>query len=175
MYADPPYCSVHYSRFYHILETFVKYDYPVIKYDGRYRDDRYQSPFCISTKVKDAFRVMFNKLKNKDCELVLSYSNSGTTMISLETLLAECYSIFNNIENNRAYDFMDEIKNAINENYDLDEININITTILDDRLQIISDYDIILKMFQHKHSRLGRTDTKTVDVLETLILARKRG
>ena len=175
VYADPPYCSVHYSRFYHVLETFVRYDYPVIKYDGRYRNDRYQSPFCISTKVKDAFKVMFNKIKSRECELVLSYSNSGTTMINLETLLMECYCIFNSIDSSEGYKFIEQIRNRIEEeNSEVEELNINISEILDEKLKGDSKYDIILKMFQHKHSRLGRTQTKTVDVLETLILVKKR-
>ena len=46
VYADPPYPSVHYSRFYHALETLVKYDYPIVEHKGRYRNDRHQSPFC---------------------------------------------------------------------------------------------------------------------------------
>jgi adenine-specific DNA-methyltransferase len=45
VYADPPYASVHYSRFYHVLETLVKYDYPELEFKGRYRGDRHQSPF----------------------------------------------------------------------------------------------------------------------------------
>lgn len=45
IYADPPYCFVHYSRFYHAIETLIKYDYPDVKFKGRYRTDRHQSPF----------------------------------------------------------------------------------------------------------------------------------
>src|SRR5690606_24128372 len=37
IYADPPYQFVHYSRFYHALETLAKYDYPELKFKGRYR------------------------------------------------------------------------------------------------------------------------------------------
>lgn len=84
VYADPPYCFVHYSRFYHALETFIKYDYPEIMFKGRYRTDRHQSPFCIKTKVEEAFRTMFEKIRNKNSSLVLSYSNTG--MISLDRL-----------------------------------------------------------------------------------------
>ena len=29
IYIDPPYTNAHYSRFYHILETLVDYDYPI--------------------------------------------------------------------------------------------------------------------------------------------------
>lgn len=84
VYADPPYCFVHYSRFYHAIETLVRYDYPDVKFKGRYRTDRHQSPFCIRTKVKKAFEEMFNKIKIKEANLVLSYSNTG--MISLDDL-----------------------------------------------------------------------------------------
>ncbi len=84
VYADPPYCFVHYSRFYHALETLVLYDYPEVKHKGRYRTDRHQSPFCIKTKVEGAFVNLFQKIKTKESSLVLSYSNTG--MIDLESL-----------------------------------------------------------------------------------------
>lgn len=84
IYADPPYQSVHYSRFYHALETLVKYDYPKIHYKGRYRDDRHQSPFCKKTTVKKAFSTLFEAVGNKKSHLVLSYSDTG--MISLEEI-----------------------------------------------------------------------------------------
>lgn len=84
IYADPPYQSVHYSRFYHVLETLVKYDYPKLLYKGRYRDDRHQSPFCKKTTVEEAFIRLFEGVRFKDSHLVLSYSDSG--MISLDNL-----------------------------------------------------------------------------------------
>lgn len=92
VYADPPYCFVHYSRFYHILETLVLYDYPVLQekkgelVKGRYRVNRHQSPFCIRTKVDKAFDSLFKETKNSSSNLVLSYSNTG--MINLEKLLS---------------------------------------------------------------------------------------
>jgi len=86
VYADPPYCFVHYSRFYHAIETLVRYDYPELRYKGRYRTDRHQSPFCIRTQVAKAFRDMFIKITQKKANLVLSYSNTG--MIDLDELTA---------------------------------------------------------------------------------------
>ena len=83
-YADPPYQSVHYSRFYHALETLIKYDYPKVHYKGRYRDDRHQSPFCKKTTVKKAFSTLFEAVENKKSHLVLSYSDTG--MINLEEI-----------------------------------------------------------------------------------------
>ena len=85
VYADPPYCFVHYSRFYHVIETLVRYDYPTVAYKGRYREDRHQSPFCIKTQVKKAFKDMFDLINIKNSSLVLSYSNTG--MVTLEEIL----------------------------------------------------------------------------------------
>lgn len=85
VYADPPYAFVHYSRFYHALETLVKYDYPQVDHKGRYRTDRHQSPFCKRTEVDGAFLIMFKKIKEKRATLILSYSNTG--MISLDEIL----------------------------------------------------------------------------------------
>lgn len=90
VYADPPYCFVHYSRFYHALETMVLYDYPELQekngeiVKGRYRVARHQSPFCIKTQVEDAFTEMFSIIKENNCSLVLSYSDTG--MITIKKL-----------------------------------------------------------------------------------------
>lgn len=97
VYADPPYCFVHYSRFYHAIETLVLYDYPTIQskggkvVKGRYRDERHQSPFCIKTQVKQAFADLFAGVRETDSNLALSYSNTG--MISIEEIheLAKVY------------------------------------------------------------------------------------
>jgi adenine-specific DNA-methyltransferase len=90
VYADPPYCFVHYSRFYHALETLVLYDFPPIQRQkgkfvkGRYREYRHQSPFCIETQVRPAFAELFSGVENSGSNLVLSYSNTG--MIDLPEL-----------------------------------------------------------------------------------------
>ncbi len=98
VYADPPYCFVHYSRFYHTLETLVLYDYPKLQIKngkivkGRYRENRHQSPFCIKSQVKDAFLLLFEAVKDNESSLVLSYSNTG--MISLEELKGIAETVF---------------------------------------------------------------------------------
>lgn len=94
VYADPPYQSVHYSRFYHALETLVKYDYPSLKFKGRYREDRHQSPFCKKTTVNKAFSSMFEGIKLKKSHLALSYSDTG--MINLDTIIKISKNSFKN-------------------------------------------------------------------------------
>lgn len=98
VYADPPYCFVHYSRFYHALETLTLYDYPDLQIQkgkivkGRYREVRHQSPFCIKTKVADAFRKMFYGIQQSNSNMVLSYSNTGMIEIDeIESLAAEIF------------------------------------------------------------------------------------
>jgi adenine-specific DNA-methyltransferase len=129
VYADPPYAFVHYSRFYHALETLVKYDYPEISHKGRYREDRHQSPFCRATEVKTAFSDMFSLIKKKNANLLLSYSNTG--MITLDEII--------------------RIANEI----------------------LAPDYDISVRDFDYTHSTMGRSDEKSKNVKEYLIVAQK--
>lgn len=90
VYADPPYCFVHYSRFYHAIETLVLYDFPSLQIQrgsivkGRYREERHQSPFCIKTQVPSAFENLFKGVLKSKSNLVLSYSNTG--MISIDDI-----------------------------------------------------------------------------------------
>ncbi len=85
IYADPPYSFVHYSRFYHAVESLVKYDYDVPKFKGRYRSDRHQSPFCQKTNVVNAFDNLFKSARKNDSHVLLSYADTG--MISLGEII----------------------------------------------------------------------------------------
>lgn len=77
VYADPPYSAVHYSRFYHVLETLVLYDHPSLEFKGRYRTSRYQSPFDQRSKVAKAFEALFKAVNRQQCQLLLSYSDNA--------------------------------------------------------------------------------------------------
>lgn len=176
VYADPPYCFVHYSRFYHILETFVLYDYPIVKYEGRYRDDRHQSPFCIATKVESAFLAMFEHLLSRNCSMVLSYSNSDTNMIELPQLLIDAYAVFNSISKSECQQYYNQIKQAIQEfvleNVNNDQGSLDINKFYRSYIHsAAASYQITLQLFPHVHSRMGRTQKKNINVFEALILA----
>jgi adenine-specific DNA-methyltransferase len=77
VYADPPYTADHYSRYYHILETLVMYDYPTCAGEGRYRPDRFATPFSIKTKLVESLDVFVKGCRNIGADLVLSYPNNG--------------------------------------------------------------------------------------------------
>lgn len=77
VYADPPYTRDHYSRFYHLFETLLLYDFPESIGSGRYRGDRYASPFSQKTLVAGAFEDLFVGVKRLGIPLVLSYPSDG--------------------------------------------------------------------------------------------------
>lgn len=85
VYADPPYSAVHYSRFYHVIETLVRYDHPHLEYKGRYRDDRHQSPFDKRKEVTNAFQLLFKAVDERKSHLILSYSDNG--LVKFDELL----------------------------------------------------------------------------------------
>ncbi len=97
VYADPPYFKEHYSRYYHVLNTLCRYDYPepainpqTKKYSvGRYRTDRSVSDFGKRAKVIDAFRRMINTCADKGMNLVISYSENSLVKIFEILKLAE--------------------------------------------------------------------------------------
>lgn len=113
-YLDPPYTIDHYSRFYHIPETLVLYDYPELerkkvkgKYqllNGRYRNDRYQSDFCIPSEGKGALKKLMGAIANNGSQVILSYSeddeDEGTRkrVISKEEILEIMREYFSSVE-----------------------------------------------------------------------------
>ena len=89
VYADPPYTRYHYSRYYHVLETICLRDNPKVTTtfpNGKggisraiYREGRHQSPFCIKSEAEEAFDKLFQKVKELNVPLVLSYSPFDTS------------------------------------------------------------------------------------------------
>lgn len=170
VYADPPYCFVHYSRFYHVMETVVRYDYPKVRYKGRYRTDRYQSEFCIKTQVENAFSQMFEGIRTKKSDMILSYTNSETNTIEFSKLLKVCCDIFNpNIVTNEVLNNCMKKSQLFFENGSLEREVILSKEDVTDRLE----YEIVMIKKPYSHSRMGRTMTKTIPVTEVVIIAKR--
>lgn len=93
VYADPPYFKEHYSRYYHLLDTYYFYDFPELTYNpringittGRYRKDRIVSDFGLKSKVKKAFRNLFKETAKQQLPVVLSYAS--TSLVKKEELV----------------------------------------------------------------------------------------
>ena len=82
-YIDPPYTVTQYISAYHMLETLVRYDNPVIKGVGGKRDRGDKNSFYAQkTKAKLIFEDLFRQLQFK--HVLVSYSNQG--LVPLEEL-----------------------------------------------------------------------------------------
>lgn len=77
VYCDPPYTSDQYSRYYHIWETLVEYDYPEVTGAGRYRNDRFTTPFSIKSKSVAAMTQLVASASECGSDVVLSYPSNG--------------------------------------------------------------------------------------------------
>ena len=92
-YADPPYSKEHYSRYYHVLETLTRYDYPESIGRGRYRPDRFRTPFSIKLEVLGAMHQLCDAIASREGKLILSYPSSGLVTrdlgLAMDDVLAE--------------------------------------------------------------------------------------
>ena len=95
-YLDSPYSGEQYSRFYHILETIVRYDNPTVSYKAKYREDRFVSDFCYKNKVSNEFENIIKFCKKNNSNLVISYSNKG--VIGCEEIEKLCRKYYNNVD-----------------------------------------------------------------------------
>lgn len=94
VYVDPPYFKEHYSRYYHVLDTFYLYDYPMLTYNkrissttvGRYRQDRYISDFGLKGAVQDAFSDLFSSIEKCGAKIAISYAD--TSLVAKEQLMS---------------------------------------------------------------------------------------
>ena len=77
VYADPPYTADQYSRYYHLYETAILYDYPAARGRGLYRDRRAVSEFCHATKVRKSIERLVSRTAGSGADLILSYPSHG--------------------------------------------------------------------------------------------------
>jgi adenine-specific DNA-methyltransferase len=77
IYADPPYSRAQYSRYYHVLETLILYDYPTATGKGRYRNDRFNTDFSRKARVRQAMNTFVAAAAETGADLYLSYPKNG--------------------------------------------------------------------------------------------------
>ena len=86
IYADPPYTDDQYSRFYHLLDTMVLYDFPVVSGKGRYRADRFVSDWSSKKHVETCFSSLISGASKVGSALAISYPDNGLLEKSSERL-----------------------------------------------------------------------------------------
>ncbi|MEQ8306647.1 MAG: DNA adenine methylase [Hoeflea sp.] len=94
IYADPPYTSDHYSRYYHVFETIIKYDYPNLSGKGRYREGRFSSDFSIKTKAEVALSNLVSNAAALGSTFFLSYPSNGVIPGGIEKCIALVSQVF---------------------------------------------------------------------------------
>lgn len=80
-FLDPPYSGVHYSRFYHVLETVARGTMSEVEGAGRYPppDERPKSDFSIRSKSADALERLLAKLAKREVRTILTFPKEETS------------------------------------------------------------------------------------------------
>lgn len=136
VYADPPYTRYHYSRYYHVLETICLRDLPEISPTfvggtqlsrGIYREGRHQSPFCIRSKVGEAFDQLFAGVAALNVPFVLSYSPFSESSLAtprlqtIDKLLEKARYYYEDVALVSHGHFMHSKLNTVEKNYEAEQ------------------------------------------------------
>ena len=97
IHADPPYTGDQYSRYYHLLETILLYDYPRISGNGRYRGNRFVSLFSHKKSVSASICKLIEKSSELGSALVLSYPLNGLLLNSRAIIEDKLRNSFANV------------------------------------------------------------------------------
>lgn len=96
VYFDPPYSKLQYSRYYHVLNVLIAYDYPSVSGKGRYPPlaRRFSSRFEFNAgSARREFVRAFEACRSRDLHVLVSYSDTGFIPIAdLAGLMKEVFA-----------------------------------------------------------------------------------
>lgn len=99
IYLDPPYSKLQYSRYYHVLNTLVSYNYPTSIGIGRYPplSERFSSRFEYRARAAEReFEEVFARCSAAKLHVMLSYADRG--FIPIARLIEQMKTCFNRVE-----------------------------------------------------------------------------
>jgi adenine-specific DNA-methyltransferase len=99
VYLDPPYSKLQYSRYYHVLNVLLAYDYPITGGMGRYppRAERFSSRFEYQPKAAEReFQEVFERCASAGLHLMLSYGESG--FLPITSLIKNMTAYFRHVQ-----------------------------------------------------------------------------
>jgi adenine-specific DNA-methyltransferase len=75
VFIDPPYSGVHYSRFYHVLETIARGSCSTVSGNGRYpaQEERPISRYSISTQACEALDDLLKTISERGATAILTF------------------------------------------------------------------------------------------------------
>lgn len=99
VFLDPPYSGVHYSRFYHVLETIARGQCGAVDGVGRYPPpkERPNSAYSRRDKSTDAMNHLMATLARRGCRVVVTFPrdecSNGLSGVSLEALAKQYFFV----------------------------------------------------------------------------------
>jgi len=99
VFVDPPYSGVHYSRFYHVLETIAIKGCSPVSGEGRYPpiEERPSSEFSQTAKSKQAFERLICALSKKGTTVILTFPagtcSNGISGREVEEICCNSFSL----------------------------------------------------------------------------------
>jgi len=74
-FIDPPYSGVHYSRFYHVLETLARGQCSEVSGTGRYpiADERPRSKYSLKSESSDALNTLFKIISSRGGKAIVTF------------------------------------------------------------------------------------------------------
>jgi adenine-specific DNA-methyltransferase len=106
-FVDPPYSGVHYSRFYHVLETIARGDCPDVTGVGRYPApiERPKSDFSIQSKSKAALDRLLSVLAEKNVRTIVTFpkekTSNGLSGSTVQTVAEKYFKASKRVVNGR--------------------------------------------------------------------------
>jgi adenine-specific DNA-methyltransferase len=77
VFIDPPYSGVHYSRFYHVLESIARGRSGKVTGAGRYPEERYRprSRYSLQSEAKGALDNLLKTIAGRGSKIILTFPN----------------------------------------------------------------------------------------------------
>ena len=99
VFLDPPYSGVHYSRFYHVLETIARGRCGIVDGVGRYppSNERPNSAYSRKDRSSDAIKHLLATLAGQGCRVVLTFPkekcSNGLSGDALENMAKQYFKV----------------------------------------------------------------------------------
>lgn len=127
IYADPPYTDMQYSRYYHLLNTVLEYNYPeltVVRGDytkGLYLENRFQSQLSKKSTCLESMKKLVEYSYKNNILLAISFAYPQDTemqktdryVMDIDDLIAMCRSYYSD---NRVKVMTQDYKHSNNRN-----------------------------------------------------------
>lgn len=81
VFLDPPYSGVHYSRFYHVLESVARGIQGEVEGNGRYpsADQRPRSDYSLRSRSYEAFQKLLEAISQKNARAIITFPNGKSS------------------------------------------------------------------------------------------------